>query len=141
MPRPRKPAVKIAKPETPQAASDLAKSFYGTADLKSDATKQYDAEKKAIIEYMTEHKLLDDDQGIVFEHADGTIAARYKLTEGRAINLRRASNDLLLWAADHNLLSISKTALDAFRGTREHAALCELMEPARGSESIEFIEL
>ena len=139
MPAVRKPAPKVATPTTPQEAADLARQYRKTTEDRSDAEKLAAAQKAAILAYLRENNLLDDDQAVPFEDGDEFLCLRYKLTPRTTIDLRAVPNDLIIWAAEHNILSASKEALKPHALTGEYAKIMEHEIPAVGSESLEFV--
>ncbi len=141
MPNVRKQKPQVRTPETPQEASDLARSYLGTAKLRAEANDQYDAERKALIAYLTENKMLDDPQGIVFESADGTMGLVYRLSPRTAYQVSLLDNDTILWAAEHNVLTASKAALDPHKNLPQYEKFKRVEGPVAGVESLDFVEI
>lgn len=135
-----KPKAVIKVPETPQEASDLAKSYMEIRETRGDLEKLEEAQREALLKYIHTHKLEDDPQGITFEAANaGVIGLTYKLEPKAVYVVRNLDNDTILWAAEHNVLTATKTAIDPHKLLPEYEKFRKVLAPAKGTEKLEFV--
>lgn len=136
----REAKVAVATPDTPQAASDLARKFLATQAQQSAIKKQYDAERLALLTYIKENKLEDDKTGITFEQGGAVLSLTYKLTPAEKFIVGHLDNDTILWAAEHGILGATKSAVAPHKDAnpKMYENFQKVLAPADGSESLEF---